>query len=75
MTLDEGALQIVSLLDGKHDELALKQAFYELIRNGVLVLKTEKGKKIMPKVDSPEVSGLLMGTLENLAKAMLLTRN
>jgi len=75
VTLDEGALQIVSLLDGKHDELALKQAFYELIRNGVLVLKTEKGKKIMPKVDSPEVSGLLMGTLENLAKAMLLTRN
>jgi methyltransferase-like protein/SAM-dependent methyltransferase len=75
VTLDEGARQIISLLDGKHDELVLKQAFYALIRNGVLVLKTEKGKKIMPKVDSPEVSGLLMGTLENLAKAMLLTRN
>ena len=75
VTLDEGARQIISLLDGMHDELALKQAFYELIRNEVLVLKTEKGKKIMPKVDSPEVSGLLNGTLENLAKALLLTKN
>jgi len=40
-----------------------------------LVLKTEKGKKIMPKVESQEVSGLLKGTIENLAKAMLLTKN
>ena len=75
VTLDEGARQIISLLDGKHDELALKQDFYELIRKEVLVLKTEKGKKIMPKVESQEVSGLLKGTIENLAKAMLLTKN
>jgi len=73
--LDEGARQIVSLLDGSHDELSLKQAFYELIRTEVLVLKTEKGKKIMPKPDSVQVTGLLMTTLENLAKAALLSRN
>jgi hypothetical protein len=55
--------------------LSLKQAFYELIRTEVLVLKTEKGKKIMPKVDSVQVASLLMTTLGSLAKATLLSRN
>lgn len=73
--LDEGARQIIALLDGNHEELGLKHAFYELIRTEVIVIKTEKSKKIMPKVDSAEVSALLKETLEGFAKAALLTRN
>ena len=73
--LDEGARQTILLLDGTKDDLTLKQAFYELIRSEVIVIKTEKGKKKMPKIDSPEVSALLAAVLENLGKATLLTKN
>jgi methyltransferase-like protein len=75
ISMDEGARQILLLLDGTKDELSLKQAFCEFMRSQELVFKTQKGKKIIPKVDSPEVSGLLTAALEGLAKASLLTRN
>jgi methyltransferase-like protein len=75
ISLDEGARQIILLLDGTKDELSLKQAFCEFIRSEELVIKTQKGKRIMPKVDSPEISALLTATLEGFAKATLLTRN
>jgi methyltransferase-like protein len=75
ISLDEGARQIILLLDGTKDELSLKQAFCEFIRSEELVIKTQKGKRIMPKVDSPEISALLTAALEGFAKATLLTRN
>jgi methyltransferase-like protein/ubiquinone/menaquinone biosynthesis C-methylase UbiE len=75
ISLDEGARQILLLLDGTKDELSLKETFCEFMRSQELVIKTQKGKKIIPKVDSPEVSGLLTAALEGLAKASLLTRN
>ena len=75
ISLDEGVRQILLLLDGTKDELSLKQAFCEFMRSQELVIQTQKGKKIIPKVDSPEVSGLLTAALEGFAKASLLTRN
>ena len=70
--LDEPMRQIVKLLDGTLDRPALLSALYELVENGLLVIRDNKGKVLKIKPTSPEIEASLITILDALAAYAML---
>jgi hypothetical protein len=60
------------LLDGTLDRPALLSALYELVENGLLVIRDNKGKVLKMKPTSPEIEASLITILDALAAYAML---